>query len=130
MTAYRCCRRVSIRQIGLLLAIAAFSVALLAAVAAPDARAHTASIGSQHSLALASGLFLGQLTSEAADCASGRSITLYRSGASGDTAVATATTNAEGAWSPHGGGPPAGDYYAVAAARLVKQPGHKHSCGL
>jgi Putative metal-binding motif len=110
----------------LLLAGIAASAAVL--LAAASASAHTASFGAQHSLSLAGTGLLGQVSSAAEDCAGGRSVTLYRVAAAGDTAVATMTTDASGAWSRHAGGLQGGEYYAVAAQRMLKSPGHRHTC--
>ena len=106
---------------------------MLAVIIPTGASGHTASVASQHSLnfvPLVSSGFSGQLTSEAADCASGRSITLYRTAASGDSAVATATTSGQGGWWRQVSGLEGGDYYASAASLTVKSPGHKHTCAV
>jgi hypothetical protein len=108
--------------------------AALAGVAPAGAAAHTGSVGAQHALSFSDGpsspgVFLGAVSSSTADCLGGRSVTLYRSQASGGTAVAgPASTNAQGAWSQSAAGLPGGDYYATAAAQEVKLPGHRHSC--
>jgi hypothetical protein len=112
-------------------AIALATIAVLAAIVPTRASAHTAAIGSQHSLnfvpRVSSGLW-GQLSSETADCASGRSVTIYWTAASGDSAVATTSTGAQGGWWRQATGLRGGDYYAVAAASVVTSAGHKHTC--
>src|SRR5215207_2123640 len=100
----------------------------LTAALPPAASGHNATLGSEHSLSFAATRLSGQLSSAVADCMSGRSITVYRTEAAGDTAVDAASTDAQGAWSAQAGGPQAGDYYAVAARKVLKQPGHKHTC--
>ena len=108
------------RRTPLLAGIAA-SVAVL--LLAASASAHTASFGAQHSLRLAGSALSGQVSFAAGDCVSGRSVTLYRVGAAGDTAVAVMTTDASGAWSRDASALQGGNYYAIAAERTVKSQG-------
>jgi hypothetical protein len=121
---HRRCKRPK-RQTRLFLAIAASAAALLTA---PGALAHTASFSSGHSLSFSSAGFSGQLTSGLAQCVSGRSITLYRASASGDSAAATTSTDPQGAWARSATGMDAGSYYAVATREVLTQRGHKHTC--
>jgi Putative metal-binding motif len=107
--------------------MAASAAALLTA---PGALAHTASFSSEHSLSFSSAGFSGQLPSGLAQCVSGRSVTLYRASASGDSAVATTSTDPEGAWVRSAAGTDAGNYYAVATRRVLTERGHKHICEL
>jgi hypothetical protein len=106
----------------------------LAGIAPADAAAHTGSVGAEHSLSFSDGpsspgVFIGGLSSAAADCLGGRSVTLYRSQASSDAAVAGPSfTNAQGGWSQSAADLPGGSYYAVAAAKQVKVAGHRHDC--
>jgi hypothetical protein len=108
--------------------------AALAGIAPADAAAHTGSVGAEHALSFSDGpsspgVFIGGLSSAAAECLGGRTVTLYRSQATGDTAVAgPSSTNAQGGWSQSAAGLPGGSYYAVAAAMQVQLPGHRHSC--
>ncbi len=108
--------------------LAALLVAAQSALLAPGASAHIGTIGSQHALNLDAGFISGQLTSAESDCLSGRRATLYRVGAAGDTAVSSTLTDSAGAWTRSASDLQAGDYYATAAAKLVKRPGHKHNC--
>jgi hypothetical protein len=120
-------RRRPIRMLGFVLA----TFAALAATLPVAAAGHTASVGSEHSVRfvpLALSGLSGQLTSEAADCASGRPVTIYRTGAAGDVAVASTSAGPYGGWWHRVTGFQAGDYYAVAATSVFKSPGHKHTC--
>ena len=106
----------------------AVAVSAAALLVAPGALAHTASFGSQHSLGFSSAGFSGQVTSGLAQCVSGRSVTLYRASASGDSAAATTSTDPQGAWARSATGMDAGSYYAVTTREVLTQRGHKHTC--
>jgi len=114
-----------------LLGFALAMFAALAAILPTPAAGHTASVGAGHSLTfvpLASSGLSGQLTSQAVECASGRSVTIYRAGGSGDVAAASTSAGPYGSWWHQVAGFQAGDYYAVATGSVVKSPGHKHTC--
>jgi hypothetical protein len=108
---------------------ASAAITLALAVIAPAAAvAHTASYSAQHSISLSSAGVAGQLTSAAADCISGRQITLYRADTSGAVAVASATGDTQGAWSRSADALKPGAYYAIAARVVKTSAGHKHTC--
>jgi hypothetical protein len=110
------------------LLIVAGLVAALCGFTAPSASAHTSAVATQHSLTLGAALLSGQLSSAVPECVSARQITLYRAGATGATAVSSTTTGSTGAWTRPTSGLQDGGYYAVAAAKLITQKGHKHTC--
>jgi hypothetical protein len=58
----------------------------------------------------------------------GRAITLYRASAAGGIAVAQTSTDTDGAWTHSASVLQDGDYYAIAAAKRVKRPGHTYRC--
>lgn len=111
----------------LVLSTTAVILAAMSSFIGPAASAHTPTIATQHALTLDSGVLTGQLSSTLSGCLSGRTITLYRLGTAGATAVFNTTTGTTGAWK-HDAGIPGGDYYALAAAKDVRSSGHKHTC--
>jgi hypothetical protein len=122
--------RTAFRRLAITLCAAGIAGAL-ASVAA----AHTRHIDSQHTISfqpdVASDVFFGTVGSAAGACERNRSITLFRKigdASVPDIAVATPTTNENGIWSQGLGNAPEGRYYAVAAKKVIKRPGHKHIC--
>ena len=121
------------------LTIKVFLAAVAAAIGivgfAGMAVAHTVAITSQHTISfspdVATDLFVGHVSSTKAACERGRSITLYRvvgDASVPDQVVTTATTNSSGVWSQGVGQAQAGTYYAVAAKKVLRSPGHRHVC--
>jgi hypothetical protein len=106
---------------------AAFA-ATLAAIAPAGAAAHTTSVSSQHALSLGTIGFAGQVTSALAECASTRSVTLYGADPAGAVAVASTTSNTQGAWARPADKLKGGDYYAIAARVTKTSAGHQHTC--
>lgn len=118
-----------------LLLVAAVAAAIGVGGFTGMAVAHSTTIGSQHTIDftpdVASDRFTGQVSSKKAACERGRSIVLYR--VVGDTSVpdqevTTARTDSGGMWSKGVGEAQAGTYYAVAAKKVMRSPGHKHVC--
>jgi len=112
------------------LLIVALLVAALSGITAPTASAHTGVIATQHSVSPGAGVISGQLSASVPECVSARQITLYRAGATGAIAISSTTTGSTGAWTRTTSGLQDGAYYAVAAAKLVTQKGHKHTCSV
>jgi hypothetical protein len=103
-------------------------VAALAAIAPATATAHNASYSTQHAISLGSAGFAGKLTSPSPDCVSARAITLYREDTSRAVAVASATSDTQGAWTRSADTLKPGAYYALAARVVKTSAGHKHTC--
>jgi hypothetical protein len=122
-------RAVAARYLAVLVtAISAVVLAAAAVFTGPSASAHTATIATQHSFAVSSGVPSGQLSSSVPACLSGRTITLYRIGVAGPNVVTTTSTTSAGAWTRSALTLSGGDYYAVAAAKVIRTSGHKHTC--
>lgn len=104
-------------------------VTLLSGLIAPSAWAHTATIESRHSLDLTAGVLSGELSAADSDCVTGRQITVYRTGGAGGTAIGSTSTDTTGEWTRDASDLQSGDYYyAIAASKFVKKPGHRHNC--
>ena len=122
-------RGVAARHVAVLVtAISALVLVAAAVFTGPSASAHTATIATQHSLAVSSGVPSGQLSSTVPACLSGRTITLYRVDIAGPSVAATTSTTSTGAWTRSALTLSGGDYYAVAAAKVIRKSGHKHNC--
>ena len=107
---------------------ASAAAATLTLALASAAAAHTATISSHHSLSVTGAELAGRLTSASADCASRRAITIYRADSSMAVAMASATTDTQGAWWRPADTIEPGSYYAVADEMTAKSAGHKHTC--
>jgi hypothetical protein len=115
--------------------IAAMVATVAMAGFAADASAHNFRAGAQHTLQFdpATDDFSGELSSSVASCERSRSITVYRETGDApapltDTQVGTTATDADGTWSATVADASPDDYYAVAAKKVKKRPGHRHIC--
>ncbi len=118
-----------------LLLVSVATVIGVVGASAGMAAAHSTATSSQHTVGfstdVAGDVFTGQVSSAKAACERGRSIVIYRvlgDSSVPDEKVATATTNESSVWTQGVGHASAGEYYAVAARKVIRSAGHKHVC--